>query len=318
MRRKILALSILVILSLSSLYLLYMLEERNERIVILHAGSLTLPMIRFKEAFQEEYPNVEVILEGYGSVDAARLIVEGGKNADILVVADYRVIEEYLFPTNYSDWYVIFARNELVIAYTNNSKYSYEISQGNWYEILNRSDVRYGHSDPNSDPCGYRTIMLWKLSNYYYGVDVYSMLNISSDRRIIRPRSVELIALLENGDLDYAFEYRSVAVQHNLSYVELPPQINLGSWNYSDFYSKVNVTLSDGKVIVGGPILYGLTIPKNAPNYELALEFVRLILSDVGKEILNELGQPPLDPALTNDVENVPEQIKAYVISYPS
>ncbi|MHA1626635.1 MAG: substrate-binding domain-containing protein, partial [Candidatus Asgardarchaeia archaeon] len=164
MKKKLIALSILIVLSLSSLYVFYGLEEKSEKIVILHAGSLTLPMIKLKEVFQEEHPNVEVILEGYGSVDAARLIVESGKSADVLAVADYKVIEEYLFPTNYSDWYVIFARNELVIAYTNDSKHHDEINRDNWYEILNRSYVRYGHSDPNSDPCGYRTIMLWKLS----------------------------------------------------------------------------------------------------------------------------------------------------------
>ncbi|MHA1860337.1 MAG: tungstate ABC transporter substrate-binding protein WtpA [Candidatus Asgardarchaeia archaeon] len=316
MKKKLIALSIMIVLSLSSLYVFYGLEEKSEKIVILHAGSLTLPMMKLKEVFQEGHPNVEVILEGYGSVDAARLIVESGKSADVLAVADYKVIDEYLFPTNYSDWYVIFARNELVIAYTNDSKCHDEINRDNWYEILNRSGVRYGHSDPNSDPCGYRTIMLWKLSNEYYGIDVFSMLNVSSDRRVIRPRSVELIALLESGDLDYAFEYRSVAVQHNLSYVELPPEINLGFWNCSDIYKKVNVTLSDGKIIVGGPILYGFTIPKNAPNYELALEFVCLILSDKGRQIFDELGQPPLNPALTNEVEKVPEQIRAYVAPY--
>jgi hypothetical protein len=34
---------------------------------------------------------------------------------------------------------------------------------------------------------------------------------------------------LESGDIDYAFEYKSVALQRNLHFLEFPPEINLGS-----------------------------------------------------------------------------------------
>jgi molybdate/tungstate transport system substrate-binding protein len=39
-------------------------------------------------------------------------------------------------------------------------------------------------------------------------------------------------------------------------------------------------------------IVYGITIPKNAENYEDAINFVKLLLSNEGRKIFEELGQP--------------------------
>ena len=78
----------------------------------------------------------------------------------------------------------------------------------------------------------------------------------------------------------------------------------------SNIYATVNITLDDGTTFFGEPILYGLTIPKNAEEYELATEFLRLLFSDVGMKILYELGQPPVNPGITNDIQKVPLSIK--------
>jgi len=114
-----------------------------------------------------------VILEASGSIDAARKITDLNRTADLLIVADYKIIVNYLFPRNLSDWYIIFARNEIVIAYTNKSAYSDEVNQDNWFYILNRSDVSFCYSDPNRDPCGYRTLLVWKLADKYYNENIY-------------------------------------------------------------------------------------------------------------------------------------------------
>ena len=316
MDRKLIALLLILILAGVSMIFIYTYQSQKTELTILHAGSLAVPFKSLSEIFMQENPDVHVNLEGYGSVTAARLIVEGNRTADILAVADYEVITNYLFPENLSDWYIIFARNEMVIAFTENSKYADEINANNWYEILNRSDVTYGHSDPDQDPCGYRTLLVWKLSDIYYDKNIYESLFINSSRRIIRPKSVELLALLESGELDYAFEYKSVAVQHNLSYIELPPEINLGYWDKAEYYSQVNITLSDGTLIIGKPILYGVTIPKKAPHPDIAVRFLQLLLSKTGQQVFESLGQPPIYPALTNDVNKVPEALRGNVTNY--
>ncbi len=47
-----------------------------------------------------------------------------------------------------------------------------------------------------------------------------------------------LLGLLESGAIDYCFEYKSVAKQHGLMYINLPPDINLGNIHYIKFYKK--------------------------------------------------------------------------------
>lgn len=98
--------------------------------------------------------------------------------------------------------------------------------------------VKYGHSDPNADPCGYRSQIVWKLAQRYYRVDnLYQELADNCPPKNVRPKEVDLIALLEAGELDYIFIYKSVALQHQMPYVELPEQINLKTTKYTDFYA---------------------------------------------------------------------------------
>ena len=44
-------------------------------------------------------------------------------------------------------------------------------------------------------------------------------------------------------------------------------------------------------------IVYGITIPKNAENPELGLEFVQFVIGDAGQKIFADMGQPPIVPA---------------------
>ena len=54
-------------------------------------------------------------------------------------------------------------------------------------------------------------------------------------------------------------------------------------------------------VDVGGDaIVYGVTIPTNAPHPELAREFVKFLVTDDGRRILRESGQQPLGPPISS------------------
>jgi molybdate/tungstate transport system substrate-binding protein len=305
------------------------------------AGSLTLPFEDIEAQFEADTPNVDVQLEPAGSVACVQKITESGEECDVLASADYSLIPSMMMTaeSNYADWYIIFAVNRMTLAYTDNSKYADEITADNWYEILRRSDVKWGFSDPNLDPCGYRSPMVIQLAEHEYGDDMIfedlieansditvsedastylinanmTDLNPNTDRLMIREKSVELVTFVQEGGLDYAFEYSSVAKQHGLKYLELPVTIDLSSADYSDLYKTVKIekttTTSTGK-----PIVYGLTIPKNSPNPELAAEFIEYIINDFGQTVFNNNGQPPVVPAVTNDISKIPESLKTYVV----
>jgi molybdate/tungstate transport system substrate-binding protein len=305
------------------------------------AGSLTLPFEDIKAQFEADHMNVEVQLEPGGSVTRVQKITEAGEECDVLASADYTLIPSMMMTSdsNYTDWYIIFAVNRMTIAYTDNSRYADEINSTNWYQILRRSDVKWGFSEPNMDPCGYRSPMVIQLAEFEYGdtmifedlIEANSDITVSeadgiytidanmtylhpnTDRLMIRDKSVELVTFVQEGGLDYAFEYSSVAKQHGLRFLELPESIDLSSENYKDTYKRVKVrkttTISTGK-----PIVYGLTIPNNSPNPTFAEEFVKCIINEFGQSVLLGNAQPPVVPAITNDIAKIPESLKTYVV----
>jgi molybdate/tungstate transport system substrate-binding protein len=287
------------------------------KLQIYHAGSLTIPFEQISEEFNKTQPDVEILAEGAGSATTIRKVTELNKECGVIGSADYTLIPELMFP-DFADWYVIFAANQMCIAYTDNSQFADEINGDNWFDILQKEGVTYGRSDPDQDPCGYRTLMVWQLAEQYYNTPgIYDNLYGTADD-VMRPKSVELIALLESGDLDYAFEYSSVAAQHNLKYVKLPPEINLSDESQKDFYAHAKVDIAGkepGSTITktGKPIVYGVTIPTNFPRPEISIAWLDLLLGDTGVSIMEKNGQPAISPALTNDASKLPEQLKKYV-----
>lgn len=293
------------------------------KLIIFHAGSLAEPVQALTEAFRAHYPGVAFQTEASGSNEAARKIRELGREADLLLSADYRVIDHLLIP-EFAEWNIRFARNEMVIAYTDRSQYAGEVSADNWYEIIGRDGVICGRADPNTDPCGYRTLMVWQLAEAHYRIPgLYRRLEARCPKAYIRPKSVELMALLQSGDVDYAFEYRSVALQHGFRFVELPPEINLGSEEYATFYGGVNVEIAgtdpgETVTVVGEPIVYGVTIPRNAPNPDLALEFVKFLIGPEGQAIMERMGQLPIVPPTTGDRDALPAALQPLVMERSS
>ncbi len=308
---------------------------QNQKLVVFHAGSLTKPMQKFSKMFEQKY-GVKVYCEAAGSAATIRKVVDLHRRADVVASADYSLIPKMMYP-KYADWTILFARNEIVIVYTNKSRYSNEINSSNWYRILERPDVRIGFSNPNDDPCGYRAQMVMELASLYYHRPIYeklvednsnmkfelvngtyvlkmpptTKLKINTSKIKMRSMEMSLISLLQSGDVDYVFLYKSVAKQFGLRYVELPPQINLGDKKYENFYSKVEVILANGKAVKGKPIVYGLTIPKNAPHKELAVKFVKMVLEN--PQVFKELGQDPITPALVDNYNNLPSELKPLV-----
>jgi molybdate/tungstate transport system substrate-binding protein len=181
--------------------------EPAGKVIVFHAGSLTVPFARMEKEFEARHPNLDILREAGGSTRMARMISELDKPADIMASADFAVIDKSLIPGKAS-WNIRFATNQLVLAYTPESKFAGEINAENWYKILGRPGVIWGHSDPNLDPCGYRSLMVLQLAEKYYEEPgLYKELLANRPEENIRPKSVELVSLLETGNMDYAWEY---------------------------------------------------------------------------------------------------------------
>lgn len=296
-------------------------EQKKSQIsgdlIIFHAGSLSVPMKEIANAFKLENPTINIMLEAAGSVECARKITELKKPCDIMASADYTVIDKLLIPT-YSDWNIKFASNEMAIVFTEKSKRSKEINKHNWYKIMLDPTVQIGRADPNSDPCGYRSVLVSKLTEKHYKQTGLANKLLAKDVNNIRPKETDLLALLETGNVDYIFLYRSVAEQHKLKYLILPDEVNLKNSKFTPLYNSVSVEINGKKPTekitqIGEPMVYGITITKTAPNKEAALAFVKFLLSkEKGMAIMEKLGQPSVVPAATSSYDKIPTELKAF------
>ncbi|PKL82567.1 MAG: tungstate ABC transporter substrate-binding protein WtpA [Ignavibacteriae bacterium HGW-Ignavibacteriae-3] len=301
-----------------SCFMMNSIKAQNpNQLTVFHAGSLTVPFEKIIQGFKKENPGVEVLKEIAGSRECARKISELKKPCDVFASADYLIIDQLLIP-EFADWNLKFASNEMAIVYTDKSRRSKEINGKNWFSILMDKNIVIGRADPNSDPCGYRAILTMKLSEIFYNEKGLTEKLLSKDNEYIRPKEVDLLALLETGELDYIFLYRSVAEQHGLKFLILPDEVNLKKAELENYYNKVSVELNGkrpGERIsqYGSSMVYGVTIPKNSPNPLLAKKFVHYLMSEEkGLRVMREMGQPTVVPSFCDNYVKLPDDLKIY------
>ena len=288
----------------------------KETITVFQAGSLKIPFSQIEKAFEEKYPQYDVILESSGSIEAAKKITEKNRSADVMASADYKVIDNLLIP-KYAKFNAQFSTNEMVIAYTKNAKYANEINSKNWPEIFLKNDVKVGHSNPNMDPCGYRAMLVTKLAEDYYKIpdlynklfsygDSYTVDEENKDKVVVKPAESELLKLLEEDKYDYLYIYKSVAQQHHLEYITLPKEISLKDNEFSEFYetASFNINGKEPNSFItkkGDSMIYGITIIENENlqlNKKGAIKFVNFVLSQEGQKIMMDNGQGVINPSV--------------------
>ena len=301
---------------------------------VYHAGSLASSMAKAEMSYEASNPDTDVQLFSGGSAAIIDKVTKQNQYADVLASADAALIPKYMYPNNAS-FAIDFAKNTMVLVYTNKSRESGAINSGNWFSVLAKDGVVYAISDPTSDPAGYRSLMTIALAEQKYGnttifssiVSPYSKItrkteagkttitatNPSPDGKklIIAKTGPELIPLLKDGKADYAFEYSSVAIQSGLPYLTLPAEIDLSDPSLSTTYANVVLVRPSGNTTVtetATPIIYAMTIPASAKNRDAAAGFVNLLITKNGQAILTADGQTPIVPSVATGT-NLPAVI---------
>jgi molybdate/tungstate transport system substrate-binding protein len=152
--------------------------------------------------------------------------------------------------------------------------------------------VQVGRSDPNLDPNGYRTLLTLQLAERYYKQPrLYDRLLAASPARNVRPKEVDLVGLVQAGELDYIWSYESVAQGANLRFVTLPEEIDLSNPADSSTYAQATTRVrgsgvGDTIVVHGQPIVYGISIPTKAPHRAVAEHFLAWMLSSDGQRVI--------------------------------
>jgi len=263
-------------------------------VVIFHAGSLSPLIQEAFHRFRQNHPGVVLQSEASGSLDAIRKITELNKPSDLVAVADYRLIERISQIPRYH----IFLGNELVLA-TAKKEFlqgppDNKVWEEHWSEMISSGEYTYGISDPDRDPAGYYAHLAWKLAEIHYDrPGLYQRFLDSFDERWLRPKSSELVALLQSNALDFAFLYKSTALQNNLEFLTLPAEVSLAEDAYRDLYSRVSLQVTAEQPgstieITGTPIRYG--IAQTNPDNPWAGRLLDFFLSPEVQQLYRKLG----------------------------
>ncbi|MBL8961956.1 MAG: extracellular solute-binding protein [Gemmatimonadetes bacterium] len=257
-------------------------------LVVFAAGSLARSLGAAADSFAARTGQV-VSVEPAGSLDLARRITELGQVPDVIALADEDVFPKLLMPAHVT-WYARFARNRMVLARAADRP-SVQADSG-WWQAIMGSAARVGRSDPDLDPGGYRALMLFDLAERHLArPGLAASLLAASPPKYVRPKSAELVALLQAGELDYAWMYESSARGARLPFDTFAVAIDLSREADSTWYATSAVRVAgaargDTIEVRGAPIRYGLSIPIAAPRAAAGAKFVEFLLSEDGRRIL--------------------------------
>lgn len=260
-------------------------REARPPLTVFAAASLARPLAALRDSFQRMH-ETPLQMELGGSLELARKITELGRVPDVLMLVDDEVIAA-LVPT-YLDWYVRFGTNRMVVAYSDRSPGADSISAENWWEVIARRDMRVARADPKVAPVGRHALtLLQRAEAFYRDADLADSVLARSPERLVRPTATELAALLETGEVDYILEYESVARQYGFRFVALPTEL-------------------------APPILYGVSVPRQAPSIGAAHTFVAFLVSDAGRKVLREWNVDVL-PTPVAIGDRIPPEISEHV-----
>jgi molybdate/tungstate transport system substrate-binding protein len=286
----------------------------RDTVVVYGAASLAGPMRAALDSFSRR--TGAVVSEEHGaSLELARRITELHRIPDVIALADQEVFPELLMPGAMS-WYAQFARNRMVIAYTNRSRHAAEVTPASWRSVVLRNDVLLGRTDPALAPAGYRALIVYQLAERFYGEPgLAARLEAKTPPGLLRGNAAELAALLSAGELDYIIDYESLARAQKFSFIQLPPDIDLGDPAHASAYASAAVRVATGRDTVnrrGAPILYGISVPRAAPHAAAGARFVQFLLGSDGRTILRQGYVDPLEhPQLVGD--SVPATLRASI-----
>lgn len=259
-------------------------------IEVFHADSLAGPMKALKGAFETRNPGAQVNLTTGRSQELAERILKGDV-CDVFTPSAPAVIEKDLMTKTVAgtdrtgaSWSVIFSANEMVVITTKGNPLGI-----NKMSDLAKTGVRFARVTGEKDMATNRTIDFVKNVTALEGNPQLAQGIIAGAvTDPAKPHTVpETIRDVATGKADAGVVYYSAAVEakKDVDSLRFPAEVNLSS-----------------------QIRNAATIPSTAKESATALAFVRFILSDEGRKILEATGQPPIVPPITRG--EIPRELK--------
>ncbi|MCI4348613.1 MAG: substrate-binding domain-containing protein [Thermoplasmata archaeon] len=269
-----------------------------------------------------------------GSIAAIQAAIGHSPAFDIVASADYRLIPRLMEPGQAS-WEAIFATTPEVLAYDPSVSALSGITTANWTTKLEATGVTLGVANASVDPNGYNAIFVLELEGllengnassvygHFFSTPPGSLALANPTTARVEPEA-QAATLLTTHEISAFLIYRSYAIQHHLSYVDLDPRVNLGNLSTSaiTFDARASTMILGGAggttVLRGAPIAFAVTVPTPSTNATLGALFVHLLLSPRGVGELSAAGFTPVFPGWADKTALVPPLLAPDVVAMPS
>jgi len=232
-----------------------------------------------------------------GSSALAQLIVGGSIRPDVFIPVTPNPALTVL-RAGKADSAQPIARTEMVIAYSPKSRFASDFDaaargKADLWKILQKPGLRFGRTDPVTDPQGRNIIFTTMLAAKMYNqADLVAKIlgETINEKQIFQEQTVE--ARLQSGELDAASAYKIQPGPFNLPYITLPKEINLSGQNVAADHPEVTLSVG-GKTYKPEPLIYYALVLKDAPNPKGAAAFAEWLKGDEGQAIFHKFYYDP-------------------------
>ncbi len=278
-------------------------EAAGKSATIAYAGSMGLLMDRgLGPAFQtqsgDQFRGI-----GRGAFGLAHLIAAKTLQVDAFISITRGPIE-ILQTAGLVSHAVPVASTAMVLAWSPHSRFHKDFEAADagahWFDILEKPGLRFGRTDPRTDPQGRNVLFAFDLAQrYYHKPDlIRRVLGTPVNPAQIFPEP-SLLSRIDSGAVDATIGYESAVKSLKLPFLALPRQINLSDPSMvAEWYSRAAVTLrvkGHRQTLHTQPLVFYACVPRNARNPEAGRAFVSLLQSRKGQELFARYGyNPPL------------------------
>jgi len=231
---------------------------------------------------------------------------------------------------NIVNWYITFARTHLVIGYCPTSPFAAtfkKVAKGkeSWWKALLSPGLKFGRTDPNSDPKGYRTVMAFALAQKLYYKHIKGFPKNFSQRvlgKIYNPDTAgqnstspqvfpeaTLVSQVSTCNLDAGVFYLPEARAAQLPYFGLPTPISFGASKYAKLDATEKYTNNLGVTTKGSPVYYTISIPSTVQNQPGAVAFVKFVLGSQAATDEASIGLQEVPHTIYGNKSDVPPGI---------
>jgi molybdate/tungstate transport system substrate-binding protein len=270
---------------------------------VAYAGSMASMMEGPIKALAAQSLGLELHGRAQGSSALAQLIVGGSIQPDIFIPVTPGPAVTVL-RAGKAESALPIADTEMVIAYSPKSRFAtrFEAAARNkdeWWRILLEPGLRFGRTDPVTDPQGRNIIFTMMLAaKVYKQADLVERVlgkTINQQQIFTEPT---VMARLQSGALDASSAYKIQPGSLKLPYITLPKEINLSGQNVHADHADVMLVVG-GKTYSPEPLIYYAAVLKDSPNAKGAAAFLEWLKSDEAQAIFHRYNYDPPGGAST-------------------